>query len=408
MADGRQALVLSVCDVDAGILRFTNNVTSFELLDEYLETPRRPTLGVRFEENPRKVWRQAQRLPAWFSNLLPEEPLRSFLAGTFDVSPRSEFRLLEALGDDLPGALSVRAVDPDAVLAGERRSVEEGSAPQVEDTFAMRFSIAGVQPKLSVLWRDGSLVLPGRGDLGDHLVKFAPRAYPDVTLNEFWMMQFAHRAGLDVPETRLVPARELGSLPTGFEELADRDAFLIRRYDRESGGRRIHQEDFNQVLDQWPEKKYEGASYERLGLLIKSLTDDQGFWEYVRRLCFCIYIGNEDAHLKNWSLYYPGGYKPALAPAYDLVSTVQYEGLTRELALKLHDTRDYSRVSLTSFRRMARKLDLDEGELVGVVSDFLGKLRGILGSFAEEYEIPKEFLGRLDNYQRSVPLLNDQ
>jgi serine/threonine-protein kinase HipA len=51
---------------------------------------------------------------------------------------------------------------------------------------------------------------------------------------------------------------------------------------------------------------------------------DAGAVEYTRRLVFSALIGNGDMHLKNWSLVYPDQRTPALAPAYDLVSTIPY------------------------------------------------------------------------------------
>ena len=46
--------------------------------------------------------------------------------------------------------------------------------------------------------------------------------------------------------------------------------------------------------------------------------------EVIRRLIFNAAIGNNDMHLKNWSLIYPDGRTPRLAPAYDFVSTIRY------------------------------------------------------------------------------------
>ena len=48
--------------------------------ENHLADSRRPVLGLRFEENPRRVHSSAQRLPQWFSNLLPEGPLREWIA----------------------------------------------------------------------------------------------------------------------------------------------------------------------------------------------------------------------------------------------------------------------------------------------------------------------------------------
>jgi len=47
-------------------------------------------------------------------------------------------------------------------------------------------------------------------------------------------------------------------------------------------------------------------------------------------------IGNNDAHGKNYSLLYlPDSPKATLAPAYDLLSTVVYAGLSRKMAMSI-------------------------------------------------------------------------
>jgi len=79
--------------------------------------------------------------------------------------------------------------------------------------------------------------------------------------------------------------------------------------------------------------------------------------EYTRRLVFAVLIGNADAHLKNWSLMYPDGRTPKLAPAYDLVGTIPYIPADR-LALSLADTKVFGEVDLKRFRRYAEKAGL--------------------------------------------------
>ena len=61
-------------------------------------------LGQVFEERPRHQWKQAQRLPEWFSNLLPEHSrLRRLVAEERGISHRNEFRLLVAWVTTYPG-----------------------------------------------------------------------------------------------------------------------------------------------------------------------------------------------------------------------------------------------------------------------------------------------------------------
>tara|TARA_R110002095_G_scaffold111930_1_gene97772 strand:- start:5506 stop:5865 length:360 start_codon:yes stop_codon:yes gene_type:complete len=83
-------------------------------------------------------------------------------------------------------------------------------------------------------------------------------------------------------------------------------------------------EDFAQIFSVFPERKYERANYRNLAEVIWTEIGAPGVTEFVRRLVFNALIGNADMHLKNWSLIYPDGRTPALAPAYDFVSTIAY------------------------------------------------------------------------------------
>ena len=358
-----------------GHLWSSHGTHRFELSDEYRQTPRRPVLGQVFEERPLHRWKQAQRLSKWFSNLLPEHSrLRKLIAEQHEINHRNEFRLLMALGADLPGALQVTPdLDPAAIehVSSSERFADGGAGmlgrqdvnTGVSEAYRIRFSLAGVQLKLSMMWSGNTLMLPGAGELGDHLVKLPSRHYPGVPENEFAMMTWASETGIDVPDCKMRSAEDLGPLPPGFDALEGSTIYVVRRFDRGPYGsnqdERIHMEDLNQVLDNWPEAKYEGASYERLGRIILALCGEEDFLEYVRRLTFCIGIGNEDAHLKNWTIWYPDRIQPRLSPAYDLVSTIQYEDLDRGMALKLGGTKRVSLMTLAEMERLADRTDLE-------------------------------------------------
>lgn len=401
-----------------GHLRSSGGTHRFEIADEYLETPRRPVLGQVFEEFPHHRWRQAQRLPKWFSNLLPEHRLRDLIATEYEISPRNEFRLLVALGSDLPGAIRVV---PDLFPDGETDSVDTGStsasfAPRVSATEdpgtdrLLRFSIAGVQLKLSMLWSGNALTLPGRGGLGDHLVKLPSRRYPAVPENEFSMMTWARETGIETPDCNLHPADDLASpLPSGLDVLEGHNVYVVRRFDRSDNIRikdeRVHMEDLNQVVGNWPEDKYKGTSYERLGRIILALCGENDFLEYVRRLTFCIAIGNADAHLKNWTIWYPDRIRPRLSPAYDLVSTIQYPELDREMALKLGRSRDPTRLDLDTMKRLADRTAVDPLRVTETVRRTLESMRDSWTGIGRDLPVGRNFRNRLRDYQRKVPLL---
>ena len=403
-----------------GHLWSSQGTNRFQLAPQYRELPRRPVLGQVFEERPSHQWKQAQRLPEWFSNLLPEQRLRDLIAEERGINPRNEFRLLLALGPDLPGAVEVVPLpDAEEVVSGvgERntfaaessRILEEQEPVSIgDDNYLIRFSLAGVQLKLSMIWSSRTLVMPGKGKLGDHLVKLPSRQYPGVPENEFSMMTWAGATGINVPKCDIRPTDQLGELPPGFGVLEGNDVYVVRRFDRPHDNpvdQRIHMEDLNQVINNWPESKYKGTSFERLGRIILELCGDDDFFEYVRRLAFCIGIGNEDAHLKNWTIWYPNQIQPRLSPAYDMVSTVQYPELARTMALKLSRTRDASRIDLTVMGRLAEGTHIDPERVKKTVQQTLTLMRDSWPRISPDLPVGKSFHGRLRDYQRSIPLL---
>ena len=89
--------------------------TVFTFDDAYADDPNRPTLSLSFKDAMgdliRDQRRTQTRLSPFFSNLLPEGPLRDYLAERAGVNVVREFYLLWALGRDLPGAVIARGPD---------------------------------------------------------------------------------------------------------------------------------------------------------------------------------------------------------------------------------------------------------------------------------------------------------
>jgi serine/threonine-protein kinase HipA len=164
-------------------------------------------------------------------------------------------------------------------------------------------------------------------------------------------------------------------------------------------------EDANQVVGNWPADKYQGAGHERLGLIILSICGERAFAEYIRRLVFCIGIGNEDAHLKNWTILYEDPIVPRLSPVYDLVSTVQYDDLDRGLALKFNDSRDMRTIDRSTFDRLGRKVGVSSHVVLDIVDETIARMCEAWQSLKGDLPIGIEFRQRLAEHQRSVPLL---
>jgi serine/threonine-protein kinase HipA len=396
-------LLVRVSGVAAGLLTDHGSHTRFQLLDSYLGNPVRPILGQRFEDEPGRIWTFKTRIHPWFANVLPEGELRDFLASQLEVSDKRDAPLLEAIGADLPGAVTVERTDIGVVKSSEFE--DANPVPHDNDPSGVRFSIAGYQLKLSMLMSgQKGLTLAGRGELGDHIVKLPSPGFPMVPENERSMMLWARAIGVNTPESFLVEAAEL-DLPEAFRALARGHAYAVKRFDRPSNGGRVHIEDLNQVVGQWPAEKYDGASYESLGRVIYGTTgslDDLD--EYVRRLVFIIGIGNEDAHLKNWSLVYSDRRNPRLSPAYDLVSTITYEGLVRGLGLSIGRTKTFRQINRSTLIRLARKVDVDESRLAAVIDETVAKMASTIDEFGPMLG-PRE--QPLRDHFSSVPLFNE-
>ena len=386
-----------------GHFHFQNGLTTFEFREDYRGLADRPVLGQIFEEDPRRRWRQSQRVPVWFSNLLPEDgPLLDYLAEELDVSPRGEMRLLAALGRDLPGAVAV-------TRSKEHHEIEDGvpaEAPPDEEDEGIRFSVAGVQLKLSMVRDGNTLRLGGTDERGSFYVKFAG-SFSSVPENEHAMMMSAGLSGISIPEIDLVDGGSLANLPTSFARYAQSRVFVVRRFDRSADGP-VHIEDMNQVVGFWPERKYKKVPYEGLGRLVLELCGDEDFVEFVRRIAFCILVGNEDAHLKNWSLHYPDRRRPRLAPAYDIVSTIQYDDLDRGLALPIAGSRNPEAVRLSTFTALGEAVGYQGStDLADVVAAVVSRFQSALPEVREASPLEDSFWDRLRDYQSKVPFVSE-
>ena len=361
-------------DRRAGTIRRYGDRTRFSLDPDHREAADRPVLGLVFEDRPEKVHVATVRLAPWFSNLLPEGRLRDWIAGERGVNRQREMELLAQVGHDLPGAVRVipdrdDLIDStwghDSVWAREQDTYVEITGDF--HTPGVRFSLAGVAMKFSMLLRHEKLTIPAHGEGGDWIVKTPDSRFRDVPRNEFTMMSLAGAVGIDVPEVKLVPRDHIDErLPAGVWPEYEEFAYAVRRFDRDERRGLVHIEDLAQVRDVYPEHKYEG-NFETVASLIYRGRDVESLLEFTRRLTFSVLISNGDYHLKNWSLIYPDGRVPRLSPAYDLVSTAHYLASDRpeDMGLKFGGSRDFHRARLTTFRKLqerlgVRKVDLAE------------------------------------------------
>ncbi len=173
---------------------------------------------------------------------------------------------------------------------------------------AGKMSIQGMQPKLSARLN----VPEGRFDVVDTGGEFILKPqtdYPEIPENESLTMRFAATVGIEAPLTGMVYCAD-GSR-----------TYFIKRFDRVGKNRKIPVEDFTQLSGRTRETKYD-SSMEQLGEIIRRfctfpVVENQ---KLLRLTLFNYLTGNEDAHLKNFSLVTRDGIV-GLSPAYDLVNT---------------------------------------------------------------------------------------
>lgn len=379
------------------ITNLSGDKNLFSLNQKYIDQKDRPTLSLSLRDIDGNLITDIKstrvRLPPFFSNLLPEGAMRKYLASQANVSDIREFYLLQALGDDLPGALKV---------IGSNRPKPFNPKPLLRKNKILHFSLAGVQFKFSVFQgKDGRIELPNEGVGGNWILKLPHMEYSGVPENEYTMMEMARLIGIDVPETALVSMDQIQGLPDEMSKLSNH-AFIIKRFDRTEKGEGIHIEDFAQVFGVFPERKYDSASYRNIAQVIQSGLGEQGVIEFIRRFIFNVLIGNGDMHLKNWSVIYLDKVNPSLAPAYDFVSTIPYIP-SESLALTFVDSKAFSSINEDQLKRFAAKAAISEKIVLETARETVQSFKEHWQS-VHKYPVDKAIIKLIDEHLKKIPL----
>jgi serine/threonine-protein kinase HipA len=278
----------------------------------------------------------------FFSGLLPDEGARQRLAAALGLSASNAFGLLEIIGGECAGALSL-------FPAGEEPPRLDAEDVEILDTLRLekiirklrdrpllggedgvRLSLAGAQDKLAVCVYRGAICLAKGGRPTTHILKPFNPTLAGTVENELFCLRLAARLRLPAARAEM---RRVGGAPV----------LLVERYDREvqSDGAmlRLHQEDFCQALSIPPEFKYEvegGPGIEKSLALVDraSCRPAADKLLFLRLIIFQYLVGNADAHGKNYALLYRSK-TPTLAPLYDVLCTAVYPRLTKKLAMAI-------------------------------------------------------------------------
>ena len=225
-----------------------------------------------------------------------------------------------------------------------------------------KISIQGVQPKLSARLNIKKQQFELCDRNGRYILKPQIAEYQEVPENEDLTMRLAGLAGIEVPLHGLLHGRN--------KELT----YFIRRFDRVGRKSKIHVEDFAQLAELSRDTKYR-SSMEKVASLIEKYCTFPAVEKVklFRLTLFCFLVGNEDMHLKNFSIIYKDDVI-ALSPAYDLLNTtIVLPKPEEELALPLngkknrlrqHDLIDYfGRDQLQLTNRIINKMLMELKQL---------------------------------------------
>lgn len=172
-------------------------------------------------------------------------------------------------------------------------------------------SLTGVQPKLSLHLNEyeGSQRLTIVGLWGGFICKPQTLQFEQMPETEDLTMHLAELAHIDVVPHTLIRMAD------------DTLCYLTRRIDRTATGEKIAMEDMCQLTERQTEHKYK-SSYERIAKAIGQYSSipKMDITNYFEVILFSWITGNNDMHLKNFSLYEPNGGMIRLAPAYDLIN----------------------------------------------------------------------------------------
>ena len=335
------------------IRRLSLHELAFAYAPEYREDPGAPPLSTCLPRSMSAA--STRRATAWFTGLLPEGPRREQLARIVGTTSIDLWTLLDAAGAECAGAVQI--VNPAYENTPSLLRLEPRELAALLHTTPVepigtvdrsaRISLAGAQDKVALArTASGAWAVPLAGAVSTHILKPRSARYPGIVENEHWCMTIARSAGLDAARTEIITVGETPVL-------------VVERYDRERtpGGTpvRVHQEDTAQALA--ATHKYEadgGPTLDKIARVKGIGTDD-----LIDRMMFNWMVGNADGHAKNLSVLEPGTRRARLAPAYDVLCTETYPGVSIELAITLGGAKQPGDVTASSIAKAAQTIGAD-------------------------------------------------
>lgn len=388
----------------------------FSYAKAWLPDSEKPALSFSLPKREEPFSRRECR--PFFEGLLPEESQRIAVAGALGVSHGNEFKLLNELGGEVAGALTIwpeGEAPPAPTAAAQNEPLRENALINLLDELparpflagreGLRLSLAGAQSKIPVVLVNGEIALPVPGEATSHILKPPIERFSGTTENEAFAMGLAKKIGLTVANAEI---RRAG----------DRSFLLVERYDRIRGDngvlRRLHQEDFCQALGFTSERKYsaDGGPIFRdcFDLLRRAATRPAvEVLKLFDAAIFNLIIGNADAHAKNFSLLHRENGAIELAPLYDLLSTVYYPELSPRLAMKIAKRHTLEELKPGDWDKFAdetalalRFIRTRAKELANAVSESIGETEAEIMESASDGETVQDISDLISSRAKSL------
>lgn len=347
----------------AGYLWFSDTSRfSFQYDPGYLEDPNAIPLSLSLPMREAPYANDTAR--PFFSNLLPEGEVRSLIAKIKQISEHNDFKLLEAIGGECAGAVSiipeymVLRTESDYTVLPEKELEdiisENAIRPILHLKDELRLSLAGAQNKIPVYFDSGRFYLTSGIAPSSHILKPQSAYFGDMVQNEHFCMMLAKVVRLPVPKSYIWKGKK-------------HIAYIVERYDRikvkDGMIERLHQEDLCQVLSRMPDQKYESeggpglsACWQVLDMYSSEPILDK--LAMIKWVIFNYFIGNADAHAKNLSLIREVNRNIRLAPFYDLISTRVYPEISKKSAMRIGKETRFDWIMERHWQQMADQLDL--------------------------------------------------
>lgn len=339
------------------------------------------------------------QVQAFFENLLPEGELRAYLSVQRKAS--TLFSLLQEVAGDTAGAFVMlpQGQKPEAPQyepttwesIANTLKTQSAAAIQIKGEDA-RISLAGAQDKATIAIFDGHTPMLPKGHApSTHILKPDIRRLAkvrDSAANEAIIMRTAKHCGLKTAEVFYEPLSK---------------SCVVERFDRirrqDGGLSRVIQYDLCQLAGTVSEKKYEkegGPGIEDCVKLIRqhSARAALDLQALVQWIFFNIYVGNNDSHAKNLSMYTLPGEGVRLTPFYDLMCTRIYPGLSKEFAFNIGGQVLPGQMGHAALQGLAKQLGMKPRYLQSVAQEIAAKMPMAIDQAIDEFAPTLSAAGR--------------